>query len=201
MTAKDVRGAAPWAVAAIVGIGLYVVIDVVLAFLRPDYSIIRNAESDYGRGPHAWLIDVNFVIRGLFSIAAVVALLRAGIARRWTAALVLVWAVASALLAAFADNPVGYPYRASGPVHDVLAFIAFLAIVVATIAMSFSRSGVNTPIATTQRVLSIVGAVAFGMLIHSFGAFGLIERIFLACELAWMVVTLVGLLRERPVEG
>ena len=190
------RDPRPLATAALVGIALYIVIDVVLAFLRPDYSLISNAESDYGRGPFSWLMDINFVIRGLFSALAAVAMVRAAVARRWTVVLVWVWAVASALLAAFADNPAGYPYRRTGPIHDLLGLIAFVAIVVATIAISFARSGVNGSMATTQRILSIAGAVAFVMLAHTFGAFGLVERIFLVIELAWMIVTLTEILRQ-----
>ncbi len=186
------------ATAALIGIAVYVVIDIVLAFLRPDYSLISNAESDYGRGPFSWLMDVNFVIRGLFSAFAAVAMIRAGVARRWMAVLVWVWAVASALLAAFADNPAGYPYRRTGPVHDLLGLIAFVAIVIGTIAISFARSSVNGTVATTQRILSIAGAVVFVALAHPLGAFGLVERIFLAVELAWMIVTLVEIRRQRP---
>jgi hypothetical membrane protein len=193
------RPARGWAQAALIGIALYVAIDVVLAFLRPDYSLLRNAESDYGRGRFSWLMDINFVFRGIFSIEAAVALMRSGMARRWTAALVLVWGVASALLAFFPDNPPGYTVLASGSRHDLLALIAFIAIAVATIGMSFSRSTVTGGLRMAQRVLSIVGPAAFILLIHPFGAFGLIERIFLAAELAWLAVTMVAVARaERP---
>jgi hypothetical membrane protein len=179
-------------VAALVGIAIYVAIDIALAFLRPDYSLIRNAESDYGRGHYAWLMDVNFVLRGVFSILALIALLQAKLARRWMAALLALWAVTSAALALFPDNPVGYPVLASGSRHLALGAIAFVAIVIATIAMSFWRSGANRRLVIAQRTLSIIGAVAFLALAHPFGAFGLIERIFLAAELAWLVITLVS---------
>ena len=43
----------------------YVAIDVVLRFLRPAYSLLYNAESDYGRGPWYWLMDFNFLLRAL----------------------------------------------------------------------------------------------------------------------------------------
>jgi len=37
----------------------YVAIDVVLRFLRPGYSLLYNAESDYGRGPWYWVMDLT----------------------------------------------------------------------------------------------------------------------------------------------
>jgi len=36
---------------ALAGIVVYVAVDVLLRFLRPGYSLLYNAESDYGRGP------------------------------------------------------------------------------------------------------------------------------------------------------
>ncbi len=50
------------ALAAIAGIAVYVAIDVALVFLRPRFSVLHNAESDYGsRGPYAWVMDGNFL--------------------------------------------------------------------------------------------------------------------------------------------
>jgi hypothetical membrane protein len=183
-----------WAIVAVVGIILYVLIDVVLAFLRPDYSLIRNAESDYGRGRFHWLMDINFVLRGVFSILAAVALRRMG-ARAWTVILLMIWAITSALLAFFPDNPPGYPILASGARHDFLALIAFVTIAVATIGMSFTRMPFTPAVKTVLRVLSIVGPVEFLAFARLAGTFGLIERIFLAAELGWLAVSMVGILR------
>jgi hypothetical membrane protein len=182
-----------WANLALAGILLYVVIDIVLAFLRPDYSLLKNYESDYGRGRFAWLMDVNFVLRGVLSAFAIIALRRAGIASRWTAILLWIWAVASALLALFPDNPVGYPHLVSGGIHLILAGIAFVAVAVATLGMSFGPATRGRFVAA-RRVLAIVGVVALLLLIlHPFGAPGLVERIFLAAELGWLALALAGL--------
>jgi len=56
------------------GIALYVALDVLLFFLRPDLPLLRHAESDYGNGPWAWIMDVNFLLRCAFSLAAAGAL-------------------------------------------------------------------------------------------------------------------------------
>jgi predicted secreted protein len=40
---------------AIAGILVYLALDVALVFLRPQFSVLHNAESDYGSsGPYAW---------------------------------------------------------------------------------------------------------------------------------------------------
>ncbi|HEY5231867.1 MAG TPA: DUF998 domain-containing protein, partial [Galbitalea sp.] len=180
-----------WVNLALAGILLYVVVDIALALLRPDYSLLKNYESDYGRGTFAWLMDVNFVLRGLLSAFAIVALRRVGITRGWMAVLLRIWAVGSALLALFPDNPVGYPHLVSGGIHLIIAGIAFLAIAVATLGMSFGSAS-RGRFVVARRVLAIVGAVALLLLLHPFGAPGLVERTFLAAELGWLALALVS---------
>src|ERR1019366_6798644 len=94
----EMPSAALWAKAATGGIVLYVAIDVVLVFLRPHFSVLHNAESDYGsKGRYGWVMNVNFLLRCALSLAGVQALrlavpepqLRPGLA------LISVWAVSS----------------------------------------------------------------------------------------------------------
>jgi hypothetical membrane protein len=40
--------ASVWALAAVAGVVAYVLIDVALLVLRPRFSVLHNAESDYG---------------------------------------------------------------------------------------------------------------------------------------------------------
>ena len=56
---------------ALVGIIACVVIDVLLSFLRPQYSLIHNAESGFGRGPYFWVMDLNFLRRCALSLSVV----------------------------------------------------------------------------------------------------------------------------------
>src|SRR5262249_635922 len=118
-----------WAWAGVVGIALYVAIDVALVFLRPQLSVLHNAESDYGSpGPWPWLMDLDFVLRCLLSLAVVRALMLAvGVHGRLRLALALIatWAVTSGLLAFFPDDPVGTPLVWRGKVHVALALVAF----------------------------------------------------------------------------
>jgi hypothetical membrane protein len=62
------------ATVALVGVAVYVIVDVVLQFLPPHYSPISQAESDLGVGPFGWIMSINFFGRGITSAAIIVAI-------------------------------------------------------------------------------------------------------------------------------
>ena len=201
--------AKPLAWFALAGIVVYVAIDVLLAFLRPGYSLIYNAESDYGRGPWYWVMDLNFLLRCALSLAVAGALyqvLRPDGRVRGGLALLVTWAVCSGLLAFFADDPEGTPQHGSGVVHLLLAFIAFTAITVGAILIS---AGLRSDPAWRRSApallaISVAGAVAYlllgAALKHHHAPGGLYERIFLGLELLWMAVAAVAIAR-RPASS
>lgn len=186
-----------WSSAVIVGIVLYVAIDVLLAFLRPDYSSLHNAESDYGRGPYFWLMDFNFLLRCGLSLALVKAIWQSFpkniVIKRATYWLVA-WAIASGLLAFFADNPYGYPKLKSGSVHLLLAFIVFISALVGMILLTRRFRVVqawrsNTGLLAGITILAVVSLILMGhsgIRPHTLG--GLYERVFLASVLLWEAV-------------
>jgi len=182
-------------------------IDVLLAFLRPGYSLLYNAESDYGRGSWYWVMDANFLLRCALSLAIAAALYQ--VARldgraRGGLALLVTWAICSGLLAFFADDPEGQPQHGSGIVHLVLAFIAFTCIAVGVILISASL--LSDPAwhraAPVLLTIAIAGAIALLLLSashkyqHAPG--GLYERIFLGVELLWITVAAIAVARQTP---
>ncbi len=192
----------PWAGLAALGVVIYVLIDVALAFLRPDLSLIHNAESDYGNGPYSWLMDINFLLRGAltFCLAAAIAKRwRPSTRARWGLILLVGWGVFSALLAFFPDNPPGTPHTASGGIHLLFAFIAFFCALIGTIVLSIrvdylpALEGARNWLLTLSvlAVLPILALGRSGFLASSPG--GLFERIFLALELAWILFAAVRL--------
>jgi hypothetical membrane protein len=199
----------PLAWFALAGVIAYVAIDALLRFLRPQYSLIYNAESDYGRGPWYWVMDLNFLLRCALSLAVAAALTRA--ARlddraRGGRVLLIIWAVCSGLLAFFADDPEGQPVTGSGIVHVALAFIAFPCIAIGTILISVGlRSDAAwRSAAAVLLAISAAGVAAFLLLATAFGhqhaPGGLYERIFLGLELLWIAVA-AGYLAARPEPG
>jgi hypothetical membrane protein len=202
---EGVLRAEPLAWAAVAGIVVYVLIDVLLKFLRPDYSLLYNAESDYGRGPWFWVMDLNFLLRCALSLAAIVAIARG--ARldgrvRTGLTFLIIWAVCSGLLAFFADDIEGTRQHGSGVVHLILAFIAFACVAVGTIVTSIGLRGSPAwrPVSSLLLIVSIAGAAAFLLLGHAAGhphaPGGLYERIFLGLELLWLALAVLPVLRK-----
>ncbi|GAB3124704.1 DUF998 domain-containing protein [Glaciibacter psychrotolerans] len=191
-----------WAWFGLVGIIAYVGIDVVLAVLRPDYGLVVDAESNYGRGAYSWLMNINFVVRGILSACALVALLRADIATPRTGMLVGIWAVTSTLLAFFPVNVEGYPVLGTGRAHLLLAGIGFVAIVVGVFGMTLQirREGRWPRGVPALLALAIVGLGSLVLLPASgvLGAVGLVERIFLAAVLGWLALVLAWIVRSAP---
>jgi hypothetical membrane protein len=189
------------ALAAIGGVVLYLAIDVSLVFLRPEFSVLHNAESDYGsKGAYAWVMDLNFLLRCFLSIAVVLGLShvnRQGSRLRIGLALLAVWAITSGLLAFFPDDPVGTVTRGAAKVHLVLAGIAFVAVALGTRVTT--RALRREP--QWRPVLVPLAALSYGAFIpvlllghahlrpHSLG--GLFEKLFLGVELAWFLVVAV----------
>jgi hypothetical membrane protein len=197
--------AKPLAQLTLAGVAVYVAIDVLLAFLRPGYSLIYNAESDYGRGPWYWVMDLNFLLRCALSLAIAAALYR--VARpdgrtRSGLALLVTWAICSGLLAFFADDPEGTPQHGSGVVHLVLAFIAFTCIAIGAILISASLMSDPAwrPAAPVLLAISVASALAYlllGTALHKHHApGGLYERIFLGLELLWIVAAAIAIARR-----
>jgi hypothetical membrane protein len=197
--------AKPLARLTLAGVGVYVAIDVLLAFLRPQYSLLYNAESDYGRGPWYWVMDINFLLRCALSLAIAGALYR--VVRldgrtRAGLALLVTWAICSGLLAFFADNPEGTPVTGSGVVHVALAVIAFTCIALGVILISASLMSDPAwrPAAPVLLAISVAGALAYLVLgaphKHHHAPGGLYERIFLGLELLWIAVAAVAIVRR-----
>jgi hypothetical membrane protein len=203
-------GPGPLAWSVIAGVIVYIGIDVLLAFLRPGYSLIYNAESDYGRGPWFWVMDANFLVRCALSLALVAALskvIRPGAGARTGLTLLTVWAVCSGLLAFFADDLEGQPVRGSGIVHLALAFIAFTCVTIGTIVLSAtlrSEPGWRRG-APPLLSVSLAGAAAFLLLgtatghLHAPG--GLYERIFLGAQLLWIAMAAGWIAAKRVRAG
>lgn len=182
------------------GVALYAAIDTALLFLRPQFSLLHNAESDYGSlGSWDWLMDLNFLLRCLLSLAAIRAItlaVREQAARprlRLGLRLLVGWAVASGLLAFFPDDPVGMRTRWHGEVHLVLAFVAFICVLVGALIVSSALRRLPPWRQLAGSLLMLAWGALIPLLLlghthfrrHSLG--GLYEKIFLGVELLWLL--------------
>jgi hypothetical membrane protein len=193
----------------LLGIALYIVLDIVVQLLPPHYSPIRQAESDLGVGPYGWLMDVNFVVRGILSLGFAY-----GVYLAWPTpdrpraglALVGAWAVGAFVLAV-SPTDISGPATLHGVIHLIAAGLAFLFIAVGALIVSFAMPSVEPwgsirPYAQTLSVLTLLALVVFagGTSFHRVANdyYGLLERVFLGFALLWMLVIAIQLLRLGP---
>lgn len=199
-----------WALGTTVaGIAVYIALDVVAQLLPPHYSPISQAESDLGVGPYGWVMDLNFVVRGILSLALVCGLYwawpKSSPAPRLSLALVGAWGIGAFVLAVSPADVSG-PATLHGTIHLVTAFLAFLFVTVGALGVSRSMPG-EAPWQTTRpyaRALATLTAIALVVLFVGTGIprveghwFGLLERVFLGSALVWMLVVSVQLLRAE----
>ena len=193
----------------VIGIVLYVALDLVAQLLPPHYNPISQAESDLGVGPYGWVMNLNFVVRGILSLAFVYGLYRAwpnSDPPRLGLALIAAWAVGAFVLAA---NPadISGPATLHGQIHLITAFVAFLLMSVGALLVAYAMPAMAPwdRVRAWAQPLSILAFVAMLVLLFTNGIprieqhyFGLIERIFLGFALAFLFVVAWGLLRWGP---
>ncbi len=188
------------------GIALYIALDVLLFFLRPDLPLLRRAESDYGNGPWAWIMDANFLLRCAFSLAAAGALWAAlprSLTSRIALGLLTLWAFASGVLAFVADDIEGAPTTTHGKIHLLAAGVAFLSCLFATLLLTvmLTRLWRSSAIGAALVVIWLMAALGLFLLIgvgfHPGSLAGLYERIFLGGELLWIAVAMWGVYQRQ----
>jgi hypothetical protein len=189
---------------AVIGIALYVVLDVIAQLLPPHYSPISQAESDLAVGPYGYVMAANFAIRGLLTFAFLLGLVgatRLGKTARVGLALLAVWGAGAFVLAA-SPTDVGTMVTVHGTIHNITAAVAFTGGAFGALLLSahFSAEERLRPLGTTARILSALAVVMyFATLAALFlrrlsHVFGLIERLFIGLVLLWILVVALQLL-------
>ena len=115
--------------------------------------------------------------------------------------LLMTWAVASTVLAFVPDDLRGATPTRHGELHLLAAIVGFVCVATATVLLSRVVSGLPAwaTVARTLSILSVGGVAALVLLGLSrlpYNAFGgLWERVFLALELAWILISSLPLAR------
>ena len=189
-----------FATLAMVGVIVYVLVDVVLQVLPPHYSVISDAESNLAVGPYGWIMNVNFLGRAITTLCAMAAIMRAGPVsslRRTGVFLMFVGGLCSAVLAFFpADVDPGSTAVATavGTVHLYVAGIGFLAALAGILVLThwIRVAPELTKVFGAALALAAVAALGLAFLgattIIWPGLLGLAERICLAGVLGWVMV-------------
>jgi hypothetical membrane protein len=189
-----------FATAAMIGVVIYVVVDVVLQTLPPHYSVLSDAESDLAVGPFGWIMSINFFGRAILSGCAIGAIVQTGprsALRRAGLALFGIAGVCSGLLAFFpTDVPVGgdtgiRTATLSGRVHLTLASTGFVFALAAFVVLTcwIRRTRLVRPAyraAVCWVTVAGVGLVALAVCIAAApDVLGLAERVCLVGILGW----------------
>ena len=193
---------------------VYLVLDLIAQLLPPHYSAITQAESDLAVGPFGWIMTINFVIRGLLTLAFLnglwLTITEEGSAwptyRRGYVAF-LVWGIGAFLLAIFPTDVPSTPLSWHGAIHFVVAIPVFIGGALGTywVATRFGASptfrsaeGWATALAWLSIVLLVIellGGLADRRLAGEVG--GLLERLFLGSVLLWLFLVSIYALRAR----
>jgi len=201
--AQGKQQGATLALIAIIGIVLYVIIDVIAQLLPPHYNAITQAESDLAVGPYGFLMAINFVIRGLLSLALLIALTRATTKEgRSQFGLILlgIWAVGAFLLALFPTDLAGQKPTLHGLIHLLVAFIAFVCVALGELLFSLRFAADERWQAVRNLTVTIAFLTLIALFLLFFGTFaglngigGLLERLFLGLALLWILVVALHL--------
>lgn len=201
------------ATVAMAGVVVYAIVDVVLQFLPPHYSAIRDAESDLAVGPFGWIMAINFFGRGITSAAAIVAIRLTGPPSRTRALGTVLFAVAGACSALIAFFPTDIPVVSGagavattwhGAVHLAGASTGFVFALAAFWVLAFWLRRVGLPAGVRVAAAIFLATASIGLaflaatIIVAPGLLGLAERICLAGILGWVFVLGVGLRRISP---
>lgn len=199
--------------AAIAGVVLYVILDVVAQALPPHYSPIRDAESDLAVGPYGFIMAINFLNRGLLSFAFITAVAKSVELSGGTRSplkngrlLLGIWAAGAILLALFPTDVPATPVSWHGSIHLIVAIVAFVAGAFGTLVLARHLEG--TAFGSLKTPAMALGGLAVLLLVVDFFApfvaphfagnyGGLLERLFLGSVLLWILVVSAYMVLHR----
>ena len=197
------------------GIVLYVALDVIAQFLPPHYSPISQAESDLAVGKYGFIMTINFLNRGVFSLLFVLAfrrtldLIKVNRSGFKTGLYLLgAWAIGALLLAVFPTDVPSTPVSWHGAIHLVVAIVAFIGGAFGTLAIS-QEMGQLREFGGLRRFVQPLSVVAVMLWLVDFvmpfvsrhlnsDIGGLVERLFLGSVLLWLAVVSVYIATNMP---
>ncbi len=176
---------------------LYIVLDAIAQSLPPHYSPISQAESLLAVGPYGYIMTVNFLNRGVFSLLFLYAFVQllTMFGENWRnykfgLYAIAIWGVAALLLAGFPATG-----RTLG-VHTIIAIIIFIATPLGELSISLKLSRVKA-LAGVRKVALAIAVLGVLFMVFYLGVLtflphfksdygGLFERFLIGSIIAWM---------------
>jgi hypothetical protein len=176
---------------------LYVVLDAIAQVLPPHYSPLSQAESLLAVGPYGYIMTVNFLNRGVFSLLFAYALIQTltMLGENWRSYkfglyAVAIWGVGALLLA-------GFPATGSTiGIHTIIAIIVLIAAPLGELSISLKLGRVKA-LAGARRIALLVAVLGVLFMLFYWGALpflhhlkssygGLFERFLIGSVILWM---------------
>jgi hypothetical protein len=176
---------------------LYIVLDAVAQVLPPHYSPISQAESLLAVGPYGYIMTINFLNRGVFSLLFLYAFVQilGMLGEKWRnykfgLYAIGIWGVAALLLAGFPATG-----RTLG-IHTVIALIIFIVTPLGELSISLKLGKVK-PLEGVRKIALIIAVLGVLFMVFYLGFLpfllrlksgygGLFERFLIGSVIAWM---------------
>jgi hypothetical protein len=186
---------------------LYTVLDAVAQSLPPHYSPISQAESLLAVGPYGYVMTVNFLNRGVFSLLFVYAMIQmfTMIGVNWRnyrlgLCAIVIWGVGALLLAGFPATG-----RTLG-IHTIIAIIVLIAAPLGELSISLKLSQTKV-LAGAKKIALVIAWLAVLSMLFYWGVLpflhglksdysGLFERVLIGSVIAWMGIMSTYVLRR-----
>jgi len=186
---------------------LYIVLDAIAQVLPPHYSPVSQAESLLAVGPYGYIMTINFLNRGVFSLLFVYAIVQifSMFGENWRnyrlgLCAIVIWSVGTLLLAGFPASG-----RTIG-IHTIIAIIIFIAAPLGELSISL-KLGQTKVLAGVKKMALVIAGLAVLFMIFYWGALpflhplksdysGLFERLLIGSVLAWMGIMSTYALRH-----
>ena len=186
---------------------LYIVLDAIAQALPPHYSPISQAESLLAVGPYGYIMTINFLNRGVFSLLFVYAMVQvfSMSGENWRnyrlgLCAIVIWGVGALLLAGFPATG-----RTLG-IHTIIAIIIFIAAPLGELSISLKLSQTKS-LAGVRKIALVIAGLAVLFMIFYWGVLpflhplksdysGLFERLLLGSVIAWMGIMSTYALRH-----
>lgn len=186
-----------------VAIVISLLLEVTIQLLPPHYNPISQAESDLAVGPYGFLMNINFVIRGLLGLVFLVAFVRAipKVARSRSGQILMgIAAIGKLLIAYFVTDLTSPPQTLHGLIHALVALTSFFCGALGELLLARSlRHDPNArnyqPMLKGLAIVTLIwSVVVIGTVVVSsrIGVWGLFERIYTVLFLSWMVIFSLG---------
>ena len=178
---------------------LYVVLDAIAQVLPPHYSPISQADSLLAVGPYGYIMTVNFLIRGLFSLLFVYALIQILTvlgenwrSYKWGLYALGVWGIGALLLAGFPATG-----RTIG-IHTIIAIIVLIAAPIGELSISLKLDRMKA-LAGVKKIGLVIAVLGVLFMVFYWGVLpflhhlksnygGFFERLLIGSVILWMAI-------------